>query len=755
MSDTATSMQGIEISQGSAGKSLFGFLAAIMPYFKPYRGWLLCIFAGMGVGLAFETCLPLSFKFLIDQAIVPRDPQRLILILSILAGGAILTSLSLLGMDVAYARVETGVMTDLRLRLFNHLQNLSMSFFSRWQAGDIMSRFGTDLASVETAINSAMASALNAFVGLIIGISLLFGIEWRLALLSIIGLAISFCGARILEGRASSANYRLKQEDGQVQAILQENLSAQAVIKGFGLRQQVEQGFADQIQRLRQARLRASVITYIMQRVPQAGALMVCFLALGVGAYFAFRGTMTVGDLVAFNGLLVQVTSYVAALTWAFPELLLAAAGMQRIEDILVERPLVKDMAGAGTLAPLAQEITFRQVTFSYGGDRPHLRDVDLRIPKGASVAVVGPSGSGKSTVLNLIMRFYDPTAGSVRVDNTDLRSVTQDSLRRRIGVVFQESFLFNTTIRENIRMGQWEASAEEIDRAARIAGVHGFVDHLPGGYETVVGERGGRLSGGQRQRIGIARAVLRDPEILIMDEATSALDPATEAAVNATLQSVSQGRTTIAVTHRIASVVHCDHIFVFDEGCLMEQGRHKELLARHGVYARLWEKQSGFAVSADGDSATVRPSRLRQMPILNSLGDELLAELAGLFATEHRAEGREVLREGDPGDRFYIVVRGRAAVLKRTPSGAYLQLSVLEDGDHFGEIALLRNVPRTATVRTLTPCMFLTLTRSQFLGALEKAPDIKAVISQLMAQRILDQEEIQGVGSQAAAEGS
>jgi len=482
---------------------------------------------------------------------------------------------------------------------------------------------------------------------------------------------------------------------------------------------------------------------------------MVCFLALGVGAYFAFRGTMTVGDLVAFNGLLVQVTSYVAALTWAFPELLLAAAGMQRIEDILVERPLVKDMAGAGALAPLAQEITFRQVTFSYGGDRPHLNNVDLRIPKGASVAVVGPSGSGKSTVLNLIMRFYDPTAGSVRVDNTDLRSVTQDSLRRRIGVVFQESFLFNTTIRENIRMGQWEASAEEIDRAARIAGVHGFVDHLPGGYETVVGERGGRLSGGQRQRIGIARAVLRDPEILIMDEATSALDPATEAAVNATLQSVSQGRTTIAVTHRIASVVHCDHIFVFDEGCLMEQGRHKELLARHGVYARLWEKQSGFAVSADGDSATVRPSRLRQMPILNSLGDELLAELAGLFATEHRAEGREVLREGDPGDRFYIVVRGRAAVLKRTPSGAYLQLSVLEDGDHFGEIALLRNVPRTATVRTLTPCMFLTLTRSQFLGALEKAFDIKAVISQLMAQRILDQEEIQDVGSQAAAEGS
>jgi ATP-binding cassette subfamily B protein len=740
MADIVACVRG---EQGPAGKSIFGFLGSVLPYFKPYRGWVACIFTAMTIDLVFETCLPLSFKYLIDEAIVPKDFNRLILILAVLAGGALLTTACLLGQDLAYARAETGVLSDLRLRLFSHLQKLSMSFFGRWQAGDIMSRFGTDLASVETAITSAMAAALGSFLGLLISVSLLFSIEWRLALCSIIGIFLAFYGARMLESRASAANYFTKQEDGEVQSLLQENLGAQSVIKGFGLQRLVEDRFAGQMKQLRAARMRASVLNYIMQRIPQAGVLVVCFLILGLGAFFAFRGMMTIGDLVAFNGLLMQVANYVASLTWAMPHLMEAAAGMQRIEEILGEQPRVGDDAGAGLLPPLARGIEFHKVTFSYAGYQPNLNEVDLRIPKGATVAVVGPSGSGKSTVLNLLLRFYDPDAGRVDWDGRDLRSVTQDSLRARLGVVFQESFLFNTTVRENIRMGKRDAGGEEIERAALQSGVKDFVERLPDGYETVVGERGGKLSGGQRQRVGIARAMLRDPELLILDEATSALDPGTEAAVNATLKKLSVGRTVISVTHRLAPIIHSDLILVFDRGRLAEQGRHEELVARGDVYAHLWEKQNGFEISSDGESATVTSSRLRQLPILDKLQDSLLAELAGMFVTEHWAERREVIREGDSGDRFYLVVRGRVQVSKHSPDGNSHMLSVLEIGDHFGEIALLSDVPRTATVFTLTPCIFLTLSRSQFHRFLKQAPQVHARIKQLMADRISAQAAI------------
>ncbi len=241
----------------------------MLPYFKPYCGWLVCIFTTMIVDLVFETCLPLSFKYLIDQAIVPRDFQRLVLILAILAGGALLTIACLLGQDLAYAHAEAGVLTDLRLRLFNHLQKLSMSFFSHWRAGDIMARFGTDLASVETAITSAMAAALGALLGLLISVSLLFSIEWHLASCSIAGIFLSFYGARLLEFRASAANYRMKQEDGKVQSLLQENLGAQSVVKGFGLHRLMEERFAGQMEGLRGARMKARVLNYMMQRVPQ------------------------------------------------------------------------------------------------------------------------------------------------------------------------------------------------------------------------------------------------------------------------------------------------------------------------------------------------------------------------------------------------------------------------------------------------------------------------------------------------------
>jgi ATP-binding cassette subfamily B protein len=342
-------------------------------------------------------------------------------------------------------------------------------------------------------------------------------------------------------------------------------------------------------------------------------------------------------------------------------------------------------------------------------------------------VALVGPSGSGKSTALALLMRFHDPDAGAVRIDGHDLRDLTQASVRAQSGVVLQEHGLFDLRLRENIRLGRPGASDEALEAAARAAGVDEVARRLPEGYDTMLGERGGQLSGGQRQRVAIARALLRDPAILLLDEATSALDAATEAAINETLYALGRSRTVIAVTHRLASAAHADSIVVLDDGRVVDRGTYAELLACEGRYRELWTKQSGFVLSPDGERAEVAPARLRRLPILQHLDPALLGEPSRLFVTAHHPDGRTVVHEGDPGDRFYLVARGRLEVTQATAGGGSRRLGVLEDGDHFGEVALLHNTTRTATVRTLTPCVCLSLAREPFAHLLARAPHVRA----------------------------
>ena len=343
----------------------------------------------------------------------------------------------------------------------------------------------------------------------------------------------------------------------------------------------------------------------------------------------------------------------------------------------------------------------------------------------------MGGSGSGKSTVLNLLLRFYDCQGGKITMDGGEVRDTSRAKLRAQMGLVFQENFLFNISIRENIRLGRPEATDAEVEAAARAAEIHQAILQLPQGYDTLAGERGSRLSGGQRQRVAIARALVREPSILVLDEATSALDPATEESVNATLQLVARGRTVVSVTHRLSSIAKADRIYVFDAGRVVESGRHEELLARHGTYVRLLQKQSGFTFNPDGDEAGVQPARLRRYPILEELSDEILAELANMLVTEVYAADRVVVQEGEPGDRFYIIARGKVRVSQIQPGGQDEFVAVLDDGDYFGEAALLGNVPRNATVTTAVPCVFLSLRRRQFNFLLERAPQVLARLRQ------------------------
>jgi ATP-binding cassette subfamily B protein len=414
------------------------------------------------------------------------------------------------------------------------------------------------------------------------------------------------------------------------------------------------------------------------------------------------------------------------------PSVVQANTGWSRIQDLLKESPGVQDLPNAAQLPAFSKAIEFHNVDFSYDGKRGILANVNLRIPHGWNVAFVGGSGSGKSTALSLLMRFYDPGRGAVLMDGTPISQGTTESLRSQMGVVFQESLLFNTSIRENIRAGKRTASDAEIEDAAKAAEIHDAIMSMPENYNTIVGERGGKLSGGQRQRIAIARAMVRDPRILLLDEATSALDPATEALINATLKRLSSGRTVISVTHRLASITDADGIFVFSAGHMVECGRHEEMVGLGGAYAQLWEKQAGFSFGADSSHVSVSPDRLRAIPLLADLEPELLANLSRLCVAHNYRPEEDVFQQGDPGDKFYLIVRGRFQVIQRGRV-----VATLEDGDCFGEIALLTDQARNATVRAVNPSTCLAIGRAHFQELLRNSPTTQQRIGQLLQSRM------------------
>jgi ATP-binding cassette subfamily B protein len=411
----------------------------------------------------------------------------------------------------------------------------------------------------------------------------------------------------------------------------------------------------------------------------------------------------------------------------------MASGSLRRVTELLDQPLPISDRPGATPLAPLAREIGFEGVTFGYAPDRPVLRDFDLSIPAGTHAAIVGPSGSGKSTVVNLLMRFWDPQEGRVLLDGIDVRDGTLTSLRGQIGLVFQETFIFDTTVRENIAIGRPEATDDEIRVAAEGARLAEFVAGLPSGYETVLGERGTRMSGGQRQRLAIARVLLRDPRIMILDEATSALDAQTEAEILDTLRSAIRGRTTITITHRLSLAAAADVVYVLERGRLVERGTHDELRSAGGLYQQMYETQTGYA--REGGAPEIDVERLRDVPLLAGLSGEELAAVGGRLRPESLPAGRVVVRQGETGERLYLIERGRAEVVVG-PEGAERTVTVLGAGDVFGEMATLGGVPRSATVRIVEPTVAYSLGREDLKRLMDLRPEVRDALAATASRR-------------------
>ncbi|MDE3214905.1 MAG: ATP-binding cassette domain-containing protein [Gemmatimonadota bacterium] len=683
---------------------------------------------------ALDGMLTLSYRFLIDRAIVPGDRRALVAILAVLAAAVAGAAGLALWRDRVYVRWVARAVAAVRGAIFDHAQRLPVSYYAAHGSGDVRSRLSSDVAWLEAwlvgAVNTLLLPALSVLVGMAL---LVYLLPWQMAVAGILIWPLALIGPRIVAPRAGAAAYEQKAAETALLAEADEALAAHRVIKAYELFDAVGARFDAALGTLSARLARAGRLATLVERTTVISIYLVQVAAIAVAGYLAYERQLSLGAFIAFITVFWSLGWSIVVLARSAPSLVAAAASVRRVDELLAE-PADSAETGGDAAPAIRESLALDGVTFGYDPGRPVLRDASLRIPRGAYVAIVGPSGSGKSSVLNLLARFYEPQQGAVRLDGADIRRYSTRTLRARMGFVFQDSVLFSASVRDNVRLGRLDATDADVEAAARAAEIHDFVTSLPQGYDTPV--TAATLSGGQRQRLAIARALVRDPAVLVLDEATAALDPVAEAAINATLRRAGRGRTTIAVTHRLGTVVDADLILVLRDGRIVEQGTHGALLALDGEYAGMWRRQEGITVSGDGNTAQVRPQRLELNPMLRPLAGQL-GTLATRFVARRAAAGEVVVRQGDPGDRFYLIVRGVVTVTREQPTGQPVELGRLADGDEFGELALLRDAPRNATVTARTDCLFLTLSRADFLALLEQAPDARAHVEAVARARL------------------
>ncbi|MEI2692615.1 MAG: ABC transporter ATP-binding protein [Anaerolineae bacterium] len=490
------------------------------------------------------------------------------------------------------------VLRNLRERLFRHLHQLSLGYYTEHEAGDLMSRITNDTETISQALNFALLQVLGGLLLLVWVAYSMLKLSVPYALISLVAVPAMLLTTFWLSGQARKAFRKARQDLGNVNAELQESIAAVREVQAFGREDENIQQFMVTNAANRDANVKA--ITYTSALAPSLEALGYAALAIvaGVGGLALLRNQTLFGTTVSI-GLVITFITYVQRFNQPIQQIAIlwtniqnAIAGMERIFSLMDEIPAVQDAPNATVMPPIEGRVEFRAVHAEYKKDVSVLNGISFTAEPGKTIAIVGPTGAGKTTIINLLPRFWDVTGGAVLIDGIDVRAVTAESLRRQIGIVLQDSFLFSTTVMENIRFGRPDASDEEVIAAARLASVDTFVDRLSDGYNTVLGERGSGLSQGQRQLISIARAALANPRILILDEATSSVDTRTERLIQKALNELLQGRTSFVIAHRLSTIRNADEVLVLDQGQIVERGRHEELLAQHGFYYDLYMSQ-------------------------------------------------------------------------------------------------------------------------------------------------------------------
>jgi ATP-binding cassette, subfamily B, bacterial len=555
------------------------------PYKKQTALALISLLAATATALA----PPYLAKLAIDDGIRQENMQALTIIVALFAVAGVLSLVTSAAQTYYTGWTGERILADLRNVLFRHLQRLSLGFFERNRAGVIISRITNDVEALDQLVTDGVTTLVQSTLFLLGTSVILFFLDWRLALATLTVMPLMFVATAFFRVYSARAYRAVRERLGLVTATLAEDISGMRVVQAFRRERTNERNFHKVNAHYREANQQTVVLNGLYFPFVDFLSALATAIVLGYGGHLVFQGDLSVGTLFAFILYLSNFFDPVQQLSQLYNTFLSAVAALDNIMKVMDEEPEVRDNPGARDLGRISGDVSFENVRFGYGEGPEVLHGIDLDIPAGTTVALVGHTGAGKSTIAKLLARFYDPREGRITIDGVDLRDVTQASLRRQLGVVPQEGFLFAGTVRDNIAFGRPDADAAEVAAAAQAVGAHEFVLALEDGYETELQERGTRLSLGQRQLVAFARALLADPRILILDEATSSVDIGTERRIEVALRKLLADRTAFVIAHRLSTIRDADLIVVLEHGQVIEQGTHDELMAKRGLYTSLY----------------------------------------------------------------------------------------------------------------------------------------------------------------------
>lgn len=569
-------------------KNYMRLLAYIKPYTRRLALAVVCIIMAAGANLY----LPWIIKDMIDDVLMSKD----MVMLNLIAAGILVVMFTrgvfYYGQSYLVSYVGQRVIIDVRSVLFRKFQRMPLSYYDKQQTGTVMSYITNDVAVMQSAIVDNLIELVTEGSILIGSLAMMIYLDWKLSLLTLMTIPLVGFAMKIFGRKLKRSSTVIQERVAEITSLLQESISAIRVVKSFVRESYEIKRFEEQNWRNFQAAMKNVKLSSLLTPTVEFLAAIAVTFIVWFGGYEVVNEVITAGELVAFLTYAVNLANPVKRLSRVYAAIQKAMAAADRVFAVMDLDEKITDVPDAKPLPPIKGKVEFKDITFSYKEGQPALQHISLKAEPGQMIALVGPSGSGKSTIANLIPRFYDVDSGVITIDDHDIRQVTADSLREQIGLVPQETMLFSTSVMENIRYGRLEATDEEVIEAAKAANAEEFIKELPEGYDTKLGERGLNLSGGQRQRLAIARAILKNPRVLILDEATSALDTESEKIVQDALDNLMVGRTSFVIAHRLSTIFNADQIFVVENGHLREHGTHEELLAAGGLYSNLYNIQ-------------------------------------------------------------------------------------------------------------------------------------------------------------------